>query len=230
MYPMWTERQTRIEPISASTKSIRPSTHQSDRPVVSRNLETSSWGATMRHYLICSFSVVLFSLAGCVANSTFDGGGQGGGNFSSSCFSHAECGTQLVCVANACQSAFPRTYVFTFRSATIAKYTAGGGNWDFGGGAPDPKMALEVDGEIVCQTSTVQDTFDPTWSESCEVELFQTSQVVFAAWDMDISEHDLIGGIDAGTPLKDWILKNGGISGPTTNSLIERLRVDVSLK
>ena len=182
----------------------------------------------MRRFMISSFWLVFLLLVGCVASNGFGAGG--GGSFSSGCVAHADCGVELACVASACQSAFPRTYVFTFRSATIAKYNADGGSWDFNGGAPDPRMTLEVDGKVVCQTSTVQDTFDPTWNESCEVELFQTSKVAFSAWDMDVSEHDLIGGLGAGTPLKDWILKKGGLSGATTVDLIEALRIDVSLK
>ena len=182
----------------------------------------------MRQVMIMFVSLVMMCAVGCSSDS---GGGTGGaGGFSSGCASHSDCGSLLVCVSGACQSSCPRTYVFTFRSATVAKYKSSGSNWDFGGGAPDPQARLEVDGKVVCSTSTVQDSFDPVWNETCEVELFQTSNVVFALWDMDVSDHDLVGGIDAGAPLEDWIIKGGGISGAAGTSLIESFKIDVSLK
>jgi len=183
----------------------------------------------MQRVCIAAAGVLLF--AGC----TSDGGsaagtGAGTGSFSEECLTHADCGSGLVCVSSACQSAFPRTYVFGFRSATVAKYKSSGSSWDIAGGAPDPQARLQIDGKVVCSTSTVQDSFDPVWNEACEAEVFQTTEVILALWDMDGAAHDEIGGIDLGTPMLDSVIKAGRISGSTSHSLIDALRVDVSLK
>ena len=166
-------------------------------------------------------------MPGCSSDA---GGGFGGGGFSSGCGNHSDCGDQLVCVSSACQSSFPRTYVFTFRSATVAKYKSSGSSWDAGGGAPDPQARLQVDGKVVCSTSTKQDTFDPVWNQSCEAEVFATTEVILALWDMDISAHDPIGALDLGTPMRDSTIKAGGVIGSSDTTVIEAFVVDISLK
>ncbi len=173
-------------------------------------------------------------LVGCAVEPTFDGGsadtGAGTGSFSAGCVSHSDCGAQLVCVASACQSAFPRTYVFAFESAQIAKYDANNESWDGFGGAPDVAASLVVDGKVVCTTSTVQDSFDPVWSESCEVELFQTSSVSVRMTDKDVTADDVIGDIVLGTPLSDSVIKGGGIAGTTGDPQLLAAAIGVTLK
>jgi hypothetical protein len=175
----------------------------------------------------CSFAAILALVffAGACAS---DGGGFGGG-FASSCVEHSDCGDQLVCVSDACQSAFPRTYVFVIGSATIANYSPDGSAWDALGGAPDPRAALEVDGNVFCQTHTVQNSFNPTWNTQCEVEVFATTKIGFAVWDMDVSKHDPIGYLAAAIPLNDSFIKAGGVTQPV-GKYVKSFSIDVSLK
>ena len=165
-------------------------------------------------------------LVGCSSSSNL---GTGTGQFSDGCATHLDCGPSLMCVSAACQSAFPRTYVITMGSATVAKYKTSGSNWDALGGAPDPRAALEIDGKVYCQTSTKDDTFDPVWNEQCEVELFQTTNVTVAVWDMDAAEHDPVGGVNLGTPIKDFIIQKGFYNHEDLGPL-EKLNITVSLK
>jgi len=170
--------------------------------------------------------------SGSGSTTGFGSGGVGAGssNFADDCSSHADCGSRLVCVTNACQSAFPRTYIITFDSAQVSKYKASGNSWDTLGGAPDPRAALLVDGDILCQTSTDQDTFDPVWNEACEVLLYESSEVVFALWDMDLADHDPIGSVSGGTPLSDSIIKAGQLGALAAGYEIEAWSIRVRLK
>jgi hypothetical protein len=163
----------------------------------------------------------LLTLTGCDSGDEGDSGDLGAlpaGTLGASCSSHSGCNAQLVCVASACQPAFPRTYVFTFGSAKIETTKADGSAWDALGGAPDVFAALIVDGEIVCTTETAQDSFDPLWNESCEAEVFQTTEVIVALLDDDLTVSDPVGSVTAGVPMCDSCIKSGqmNVSSPET--------------
>lgn len=181
--------------------------------------------------------IVLAATLGCDAGGGGSSSGSftsgGSGSFSDGCFSHSDCGSALVCVTSACQSAFPRVYVFTFESAEIAAKKSNGKDWDtlFGNYDPDPRAVLEVDGDVVCQTSTAKDTYYPKWNESCEVELFESSEVVFAFWDADGADpDDPIVALDAGTPLSDSIIKDGGLFSTFGSVQLDAVSIRVRLK
>lgn len=174
--------------------------------------------------LLALATASLLTLTACDSGDGGGGGELGGllaGTLGASCSSHYGCNAQLVCVAYACQPAFPRVYVFTFGSAKIGTTKADGSNWDALGGAPDVYAALIVDGEVVCETDVVQDSFAPVWNQTCEAQVFQTSEVIVALVDEDIAAPDPIGSVTTAVPMCDSCIKEGRINASSPAAVVE---------
>lgn len=110
------------------------------------------------------------------------------------CARHADCRPDQVCLGGECNLAFGRHYRLTLVGAEISSTQPGTGEpWDALGGAPDPFIAVSVDGEPIAVTDTLDDTFTPTWLQSVDV-LFATSSttVVLDLFDEDLASHDRI--------------------------------------
>ena len=174
---------------------------------------------------------LLLMLVACEADpggSSLSVGTGGDKSFAESCSTHADCGAGLVCVTNACQSAFPRTYTLTLYRAHIAPKN-GKKNWDTFTG-PDPVAAIFVDGENVCETPILDDTFIPVWNHPCDVQLFESSEVTVVVEEDDDGKNDPIGSVNLGRPLADEYIKSGQFDSPVGVSKLEGLIVYIGLK
>lgn len=129
------------------------------------------------------------------------------------CSSHDQCGSSEVCVKGACSAGSGLEYTFTFVSAEVPqKEPDSGVSWDGFGGLPDPKLSLYVDDQLICHTSTVQDSTEPFWLESCSTVLKATSTILFYVYDVDAFSDDLMDSAKVSNPIA-WV-KKGGNSGP----------------
>jgi len=69
--------------------------------------------------------------------------------------------------------------------------TNAGASWDFGGGAPDPYLTIQVDGVTRSRTSAATDVFDATFSDgNAVVDLAIGSTFSIQVWDEDTSADD----------------------------------------
>lgn len=108
------------------------------------------------------------------------------------CETNLECpGAEEVCVANQCVSAYGRTFQVLLGAMELPT-SNNGADWDFGGGAPDPFVLFQKNGQTVCTSITKNDTFTPTWNGVlCEIILDQnTTTIAFDMYDEDTSAHD----------------------------------------
>lgn len=131
------------------------------------------------------------------------------------CTLNYDCDDDSVCISGTCTLAYGRAYTITFVSAKISeKHPQTDSAWDGLGGAPDPQLAYKFGG-VEGHTSTAQDTFRPAWNHSFDVTLFESQEIAIYVWDMDLSSHDGIGGIDFSPPRNriplEWI-RGGGVS------------------
>ncbi len=93
--------------------------------------------------------------------------------------------------------------------------------WDSGGGAPDPKLCVGVDGKSLFCTKAAQDVFQATFSESFSVKLFQSSELDVWAYDEDVFSDDLADGSAWSTTGLLGLIKAGAKSGFLFNDVVE---------
>ncbi|MEJ7600330.1 MAG: C2 domain-containing protein [Kofleriaceae bacterium] len=73
------------------------------------------------------------------------------------------CTGETVCIAGTCENAFGRNYRIKVVSAVFTEKKGNGDAWDVGGGLPDGKVTVTVNGTAVT-TPVVNDTLTPTWN------------------------------------------------------------------
>lgn len=111
------------------------------------------------------------------------------------------CTGNQICVTNnendpgRCEGAFGRLYSIGLGSVIIPERNAEGDCWDIGCGAPDPFIAVFLDGEVVLRTSTSSDVFQvQSISETASFLLRENSTVDIILYDEDLSSNDTITG------------------------------------
>lgn len=123
-----------------------------------------------------------------------------------------------VCVAGTCAAGLGRSYRVTVQSATAPVQNSAGEAWDIGGGAPDLFFVVFVNGEVVGQSTAVQDTFTATFNSYVDVLVQQGTEVAIQLMDEDVSSNDFIGGVtfvDGPTFITD--ARSGGLNGSVGN-------------
>lgn len=127
---------------------------------------------------------------GSGGGTTTTGSGAGGSN--DACTSHTQCASDEICLDGGCDVAWGRIYRFTIVSASLPGTNPNTGDaWDPAGGAPDPYVAVYLDGVYNSSTTTIDDTFDPMWNQYVDIALFKGGvDIAFFVWDEDIDEHD----------------------------------------
>lgn len=148
-----------------------------------------------RHML----AVVGLLATSCVTSSS----GNGSGGASSSCFTSSDCGAGLVCSSSVsqCVVANGHSYVVTLIGASVPTKDVTGAAWDSGGGAPDPKVYVKLNGSTVGSTSEDSDTFTPSWYESFVVTLRDGDTLTFSLYDIDALSDDFIDSLQ----FSDWL-------------------------
>ena len=103
------------------------------------------------------------------------------------------CSTGFQCSLGTCQPDALSLWVVTVEKGVIQERNAHHDAWDAFGGAPDPSACLTISGQRTC-TSTVRDSFQPTWFESLPPMTAGTlmSSISVEIWDRDASFDDPI--------------------------------------
>jgi hypothetical protein len=71
---------------------------------------------------------------------------------------------------------------------------------------PDPFVRIYVDGVRVGQTASPEDVYEPTWEDSFEIEVSESSSVTIQLIDEDISFDDPVGTLSVrGHDLLQWV-------------------------
>jgi hypothetical protein len=73
------------------------------------------------------------------------------------------CTGETICIANACENAFGRNYRITVVDGVFTEANANGSAWDIGGGLPDGKVTVRLNG-AAHTTPSVDDTLMPTFN------------------------------------------------------------------
>lgn len=135
------------------------------------------------------------------------------------------CGGETICIVDACQPAFGRTYRLSIPQLTVAAQNADGEAWDAFGGAPDPFAIVYLNGSAVLQTAEAADIFSTSFSESADIVIPAGAQVVVEVWDSDVSDNDWVTGC-AADPLTADFLRGGGFQcsdqGTTVTVALDR--------
>jgi len=110
------------------------------------------------------------------------------------CTKHSHCDSDELCWYEECENALDRKYRFTVLDAEVGTHTPDGDTWDMGGGAPDLAVALYFDGDEPLWTSTVDDSFSPTWDQYADLVMESGGTFYVELWDIDTSSHDFAAG------------------------------------
>ncbi len=129
--------------------------------------------------------VVVVLIAGCVAEDA--GGGGGGGGCSESGDS---CSGETICVAGSCVAAFGRVYLVSDVSVHVPTTDSSGAAWDIGGGAPDLKIKISVNGSVVSTSVAVADQFNASFAGPFSVTLVAGGSLRIDAVDEDVTVDD----------------------------------------
>lgn len=121
-----------------------------------------------------------------------------------------DCDATSICYQSDCVMAYGRQYKVTFESALIDETAPDGSAWDTFGGAPDPFVSYKFD-NVTGSTSTKDDTLQPAWNESVDVQLSQNQTISVTVYDEDTASHDEIGYVDL-SQIPVSAIKDGGIS------------------
>ena len=130
-----------------------------------------------------------------------------------------ECPDEEFCLDGDCVSIYGRNYWIGVTSAWAADTKLGGGDWDFGGSAPDLYVIVYLDGAEVGRTPTVPDNLfaeyiGDYWMAAAELLLDEGSELTFAVYDEDLGEDDPVGGYPVpaiGQLLSAGILSSGPV-------------------
>jgi hypothetical protein len=75
----------------------------------------------------------------------------------------SSCTGETVCISGSCVNAFGRNYRIKVVSALFTQKKADGSSWDIGGGLPDPKVTITING-VATTTPVIDNTLTPTWN------------------------------------------------------------------
>jgi len=106
------------------------------------------------------------------------------------------CSGTNICIVDACEPAFGRTYSVLVASLTIKTTNPEGTSWDSVGGAPDPYVVISLNDVEILNTAEIQDTFDPIFNDQATVVIPAGAKFRFDAWDGDIDAPDWIIGCE----------------------------------
>lgn len=118
------------------------------------------------------------------------------------------CTGETVCINGTCENAFGRNYRIKVVSAVFTEKKGNGDAWDIGGGLPDGKVTLTVNGTAVT-TPTVNDTLTPTWNFRTPPTLIPGgTNIKMEVLDDDVAADDL-GWLCVNNPLTADLIRAG---------------------
>jgi hypothetical protein len=172
---------TRQEPEAGGASKVSPESTVAEAG--HRLLESASPEWTMRRVVVAT--LLMCASPGCGLGGN---GGGGSGGESSGCSSNRECGDLEFCNAGSCDEVAGRKFFVSAESGTAVT----DGDWDAGGGAPDPYVVIFMNGRQECYTSTDDDTFNPRWGEGCDVVFDSGGELEIDMYDEDVTSDDLM--------------------------------------
>jgi hypothetical protein len=108
------------------------------------------------------------------------------------CVEHAECAQDEFCHQERCTAVFGREYNFVMVGAEVGAARPDGNPWA-GDGTPDLYAVFGFVGQDhVCQTSAVEDSLEPLWNQSCELDMERGDTFGIELWDGGAQPDQLI--------------------------------------
>ena len=121
------------------------------------------------------------------------------------------CTGETICVADACEVAFGRTYELHLLLTLLETTDSKGEPWDLNGGAPDPYVVVEINGVEVMRTNTVDDSFAPEFPEATLQVIPAGATITATVFDSDIGSDDEVYVCEA-SPITPEELRQGGLT------------------
>lgn len=130
--------------------------------------------------------VVAVAGVGCGTNGA---AGPGPGDDDGACSESADsCPDETICIAGACEAAFPRVYSVTNVSVSVpTKNPNNNEDWDVGGGAPDLFLGDHTGNKL---SMVVSDSFTATFAGPFDFQLIAGSSLELDVWDEDLTSND----------------------------------------
>src|SRR5512138_2072130 len=130
------------------------------------------------------------------------------------------CAGDTICVGTACVPAFPRVYTLTDMNVQLPTKDPNGGDWDLGGGAPDPYIKVTVDAKDITQTAFVSDVFTATFAGPIDVQLIAGGRLTLTVFDDDVGTDTLAFTCDA-NPITSALLRSRTLQCVNGNNLVK---------
>ncbi len=140
------------------------------------------------------------------------------------CNTDSQCFSDEICAVNSCEPIYPGFVGLHFDWATIDYSDPNGFAWDdtmelFE--APDPRIIVEVDGDVVFESTEIYDTYDPVWDESVLLYLEPESQVSIYVVDEDIFSAEIIWEKHFPAPFCTDCVRDGSFVATPTSTMLD---------
>ncbi len=157
----------------------------------------------------------------CTAQGICDSGGGG-----CQASNPNSCAGETVCISGRCEAAFPRRYSITITDLILPTRDTNDECWDVGCGAPDPFVEVVLNGTVIGETTTVQDTFTVTYNEVFEANIIAGSDLSLNVYDDDLTAPDFATGCGAepltAAHIRDATLACNGSTGNISFIIVPR--------
>lgn len=120
------------------------------------------------------------------------------------------CSDDSICVNDACESAFGRTYEFQVLLTMLETTDPNGDPWDINGGAPDPYVIVKINGTQVLRTDTLDNTFAGEFPNTSLEVIPAGASIQAIIYDADLDSDDEVYVCEA-NPVTAQQLRDGAI-------------------
>ena len=124
--------------------------------------------------------------------------------------SNMVCTGETICVKDACESVFGRTYEFQVLLVMVETTDSEGQPWDINGGAPDPYVVVEINGTEVLRTDTKDNVFAAEYGKTTLEVVPAGASIKATIFDSDLDSDDEIYVCEA-NPVTPQQLRDGAI-------------------
>ncbi|MBL4632860.1 MAG: hypothetical protein JKY56_03255 [Kofleriaceae bacterium] len=124
--------------------------------------------------------------------------------------SNTVCTGETICVNDACESVFGRTYEFQVLLVMVETTDSNGQPWDINGGAPDPYVVVEINGTEVLRTDTKDNVFSAEYATTTLEVIPAGASIKATIFDSDFDSDDEVYVCEA-NPVTPQQLRDGAI-------------------
>ena len=124
--------------------------------------------------------------------------------------SNMVCTGETICVNDACESVFGRTYEFQVLIVMLETTDSEGQPWDINGGAPDPYVVVEINGTEVLRTDTKDNVFSAEYPNTTLEVVPAGASIKATIFDSDLDSDDEVYVCES-NPVTPQQLRDGAI-------------------